>query len=274
MNQTTIKQLQLKILEIMKYIDKCCRDNKIEYYLLGGSALGAVRHEGFIPWDDDLDIIMTYDNYVKFKNVFNHNNDSRFVIQEWRTCNEYLEYSKVRMNNTTFIEKNYKMNKEMHHGIYVDIMILHKSPKNKLLLNSVYLKSKYVTLYALSQRNWIPKIKSQKIMLNVLKILPNKSIVKSAYKTIYKYDNLKENFLYCYYITKSNLEQGCYDEEIFGKPVDIKFEDTTLLAPAKVEEYLKIRFGDYMKLPPEDQRKYAIHAEFYDAENNYDKYIN
>lgn len=119
----------------MKYIDKLCRDNGIIYYIMGGTALGAVRHKGFIPWDDDLDIFMTPDQYEKFKSAFEADNNKEFILQEWRTVTEFLEYAKVRMNGTTFIEPNFKHCKNMHHGIYVDIMILHKAPlstKNSL----------------------------------------------------------------------------------------------------------------------------------------------
>lgn len=125
MNNQTIHDVQMKILEVMKFIDKVCRKNDITYFIMGGTALGAVRHGGFIPWDDDLDIFMTPDQYEKFKLVFNKLNDTLFVIQEWKTTEHYLEYAKVRMNGTTLIEHNFANCKNMHHRIYVDIMILH-----------------------------------------------------------------------------------------------------------------------------------------------------
>ena len=81
----TVRNVQEKILEIMKYIDKLCRDNRIVYYIMGGTALGAVRHGGFIPWDDDLDIFMTPSEYAKFKAVFEQARSQHFVLQEWKT---------------------------------------------------------------------------------------------------------------------------------------------------------------------------------------------
>ena len=83
MKNYSMKQIQSKILEVMIYVDKLCRDNDIEYYIMGGTALGAVRHGGFIPWDDDLDVFMTPDNYEKFKAAFLIQKDPRFEIQEW-----------------------------------------------------------------------------------------------------------------------------------------------------------------------------------------------
>ena len=197
-NSNSVREVQNKILETMKYIDALCRENDIVYYIMGGTALGAVRHGGFIPWDDDLDIFMTPVEYEKFKNIFESKRSDNFVLQEWRTVPKYLEYAKIRMNGTTFIEECFKDRKDMHHGIYVDIMILHKIPKNKFIQKLVYLESKFVTLYALSQRNWKPKTKGQLAVLKMLKILPCKLMAKIAYKHIYKYDDLTDNYKYCY----------------------------------------------------------------------------
>ena len=180
--QESVRNVQNTILYIMKYIDKVCRDNGIIYYIMGGTALGAVRHGGFIPWDDDLDIFMTPSEYEKFKKIMEDANPSEFIIQEWRTTNEYLEYAKVRMNGTTFIEEVFADRKDMHHGIYVDIMILHKVPSNKFIQKLVYYESKFVTLYGLSQRNWKPKTKIQSMTLKLLKVLPCKFIAKRCYK--------------------------------------------------------------------------------------------
>lgn len=268
-----VRDVQDKILEVMKYIDKLCRENEITYFIMGGTALGAVRHGGFIPWDDDLDIFMTSDQYAKFKNVFEKDNSDLFVIQEWRTTDKYLEYAKVRMNGTTFIESCYKDRKDMHHGIYVDIMILHKVPQNRFVQKLVYYESKFVTLYALSQRNWKPKTGAQKMILSLLKVMPCKMMAKSFYKNIYKYDNLKKNYMYSYWITPAKFRSGLFNASFFENPVDIPFEDTVLLGSKKIKEYLEYRYGNYMKLPAKEAQKAAVHAMIFDVEKDYKEYI-
>ncbi|MBR0348929.1 MAG: LicD family protein [Clostridia bacterium] len=273
MSEQSVRMVQDKILETMKFIDKLCREQGIVYYIMGGTALGAVRHGGFIPWDDDLDIFMTPDQYKKFKTVFENSNSEQFILQEWRTDKNYLEYAKIRMNGTTFIEENFKDRKDMHHGIYVDIMILHKVPENKFIQKIVYYESKFVTLYGLSQRNWNPKSKSQEVVLKSLKFMPCKLIARIAYSHIYRYDNRKDNYKYCYWITPAKFRNGLFDKTFFEKPIDIPFEDTNLFGSEKIKEYLEYRYGDYMKLPSEEQRKAAVHAYVFDTEKNYTEYL-
>lgn len=273
MKKQTIRDVQDKILETMLYIDRLCRENNITYFIMGGTALGAVRHGGFIPWDDDLDIFMTPSEYEKFKRVFEKENPDTFVIQEWRTTPNYLEYAKVRMNGTTFIESVYKDRQDMHHGIYVDIMILHKCPMKLWKQKLIYLQSKYVTLYALSQRNWKPKNKGQAMILAMLKLLPNKMLTKWCYKNIYRYDNLEENFKWCYFITPAKFCQGVFEVQMFQEPVDVEFEGYSLLGSKNIKQYLEYRYGNYMKLPSKEQQKAAVHAYIYDVEKDYKEYI-
>ncbi len=271
--KNTVREVQDKILETMLFIDEVCRKNNITYCIMGGTALGAVRHGGFIPWDDDLDIFMTPSEYEKFKQCFNELRSDKFVIQEWKTTEKYLEYAKVRMNGTTFIEENFKDRKDMHHGIYVDIMILHKVPKNKLIQKLIYVESKYVTLYALSQRNWKPKSKGQALVLKSLKLLPNKLLARICYGHIYKYDKRENNYAWCYFITPAKFRSGIFEADFFDEVADIDFEGYQLLGPARIKDYLAYRYGDYMKLPSAEQQKAAVHAMFFDTEKDYKEYL-
>lgn len=273
MEQDSIKKVQNKILEIMLFIDRICRDYKIDYYIMGGTALGAVRHKGFIPWDDDLDIFMTPKNYNKFKNIFNKLESDKFVIQEWSIVDDFLGYAKVRMNGTTFIEKAFKDRKDMHHGIYVDIMILHKCPNKKFNQIIIYFVSKYIVLLSISQRNWKPKTKFQKLSLAFIKLLPNRFLANLFYKLIYKYENLQNNYSYCYFLTKAKFREGIFEKSMFEKPIDILFENTLLKGSAQIEKYLEIRYGDYMKLPSQAEQEAAVHAYIFDTQLGFENYI-
>lgn len=271
--ENSLRAVQNKILEIMKFIDRLCRDNGIVYYIMGGTALGAVRHGGFIPWDDDLDIFMTPDQYEIFKRVFEAAQSEQFVLQEWRTTPDHLEYAKVRMNGTAFIEAQFRERRDLHQGIYVDIMILHKVPENRFLQWLVYLESKFVTLYALSQRGWNPKTRLQALVLKSLKLLPCRLMSRIAYRRIYKYDDMTSGYRYCYWITPAKFRNGLFDASFFSNPVDIPFEDTMLLGSDKIRQYLEYRYGDYRTLPPEEARKAAVHAMIYDVNRDFREYI-
>lgn len=274
MNNQSVKDVQGIILEVMKYIDKLCRENGIVYYIMGGTALGAVRHGGFIPWDDDLDIFMTPAEYAKFKVSMEKDGNPKFMIQEWRTTEKYLEYAKVRMNGTTFIEESFKDRKDLHQGIYVDIMMLHKVPADSNWIHKkVYYACKFVTLYALTQRNWKPKTSSQAMVVKLLKVLPCKLIANWCYKQIYKYEDMAAGFNWCYWITPAKFRSGIFDKAFFENPVDIPFEDTKLYGSAHIKEYLAYRYGDYMKLPSEAAQKAAVHAMIYDTEKDYTEYL-
>lgn len=273
MGTQTVRDVQNKILEIMKYIDSLCRANGLVYYIMGGTALGAIRHGGFIPWDDDLDIFMTPEQYEKFKVVFLRDESEKFVLQEWRTAPGYLEYAKIRMNGTTFIEANFMDRPDMHHGIYVDIMILHKVPENRLIQRMVYVESKFVTLYGLSQRNWRPKTRLQAMVLASLKVLPCKWMAQMSYRHIYRYDAMTAKYCYCYWITPAKFRSGLFEASFFSNAVDIPFEDAMLMGSDRIRDYLSYRYGDYMKLPSEAARKEAVHAMIFDTQKDYRVYL-
>ena len=134
-----IKDFQYKILEIAFYFDEFCKKYDIEYYLMGGSALGAVRHDGFFPWDDDFDVFMTFNNYHKFLHYASiHLDTEKFHLQRENSTEWPLFFSKLRMNGTTCIEKGYN---KMHQGIYIDIMCLYNVSPNKFVRYIQYLSA-------------------------------------------------------------------------------------------------------------------------------------
>lgn len=274
MKEQTLRDLQLKILEMMKFIDKICRENGIMYHILGGTALGAVRHKGFIPWDDDMDIFMTPENYEKFKKVFYDTNQEKFYLQEWKLVDDYVEQAKLRYNGTTLIESVFKNKKEMHQGIYLDIFILHKCPKNNLWIQKkLYYYSHFIVGVTLTKRDWHPRTFFQKVSFAMCKVLGNQHILNYMFKQIYRYDTLEKDYKYCFFIDRATFKNAIFDAEQFDFYSENEFEDMILYGPKDIKKYLSQVYGDYMKLPPEAERQKRVHAEIWDTEKDYREYL-
>lgn len=261
-------ELQDKILEIAVYIDQVCKDNDINYRLMGGSALGAKRHGGFIPWDDDLDIFMTPDEYEKFRNVFNKTgNHKKYYLQEWGATDGMVTISKIRMNDTTYIEESLK-DWDIHQGIYVDIFILHTCPNNRIQQMWQCLWAKYVIMKGLAIRGYNRRGGFLGFALKVMSHLPDKMWIKYGLKQVYKYRNRETNY-YCNFMGKAVFKNGIYKKEYFEESEYAPFEKVNLKVPVKLHEFLSDRFGDYMVPPSPDRIKWEQHAESWEIDKDF-----
>lgn len=254
--------LQEKILEVALYIDSICKKNNINYCLMGGSALGAKRHAGFIPWDDDLDIFMTPDSYDIFRNCFYASGDNgKFYLQEWGAVDGMVTISKIRMNGTTYIENSLK-SWDIHQGVYVDIFILHTCPNSKLAQIHQCFWAKYVILKGLAIRNYNRRRGCLSIILKTMRLLPNKMWVKYGLKQVYKYRGKKTNY-YCNFLGKAVFKNAIYKREWFENTEYATFEKVELRIPKELHSFLSHRFGDYMRIPSCEKIKKEQHAEFW-----------
>lgn len=264
-------KLQNKILEIMVYVDKLCRENNIEYCLMGGSALGAKRHGGFIPWDDDLDIFMTPDNYDKFVKIFNDSNDKKYYLQQWGLTDGMVTISKVRLNDTTYIESSFK-DWDIQQGIYIDIFILHTCPNNRISQLHQCFWAKYAIMKGLAIRNYDRRKGWVGVILAMMKAMPDRFLLKHALKQVYKYRNKDTNY-YCNFMGKAFFKAGIYKKEWFSRTRDCNFEKVTLKVPYGLENFLSERFGDYMRIPSPEKIKWEQHAEYWDIDMDYQEYL-
>ena len=259
-----IALLQDKILEVMVYIDKFCNENDIDYCLMAGSALGARRHSGFIPWDDDIDIYMTAQDYDKFRNKFkSHGDTENYYLQEWgavdKNGHHFITMAKVRMNGTLIEEKTF-MNWNIHKGIFVDIFILHSSPDDHALQKKQYIWAEAVVLKGLTVRGYVPKNFKDRLMLAIGRMLPCNWIKYHGLYNNYKYKDVDTNYVSGFVDTR-DFSRAVFPRNAIFPTKYVKFEDVMLKVPNDNDLYLKIQFGDdYLSLPHVEKRQVSKHA--------------
>ena len=248
MNLKEIQGYQLKILLEVK---KICEKNNIKYFLSAGTLLGAVRHKGFIPWDDDLDIGMLRSEYDKFLNIAEKELSSEYFLQ---TLN------KVRLNNTIYREylsRNCKINS----GIYIDIFPYDNVPDSKLLRTKqkieTYILKRLLLMAKGYEMTWENSNKIKKYVCKIarafLKLIDINKLKSALLKSMKKYSSSKSKYIIniggAYGYKKQMVERLWMKDTIDGI-----FEGYTFPIPVGYDYYLKHLYGDYLKLPPEDKR--------------------
>ena len=258
------RQVQLKILDILIEIDRICIKHNIRYYLAYGTVIGAIRHKGFIPWDDDADIHMFKEDYKKFKEICKTELGEKYFLQDEETDKGYKMFlPKVRMNNTAFVQDCTK-NWDMHQGIYVDIFLLDECPKNKKLQNMNINIRRYTEC---TKRGIYNKENTKNPIKNLIRPLVEKQVFLNIWeKTLYNHCKKDESFC-----TDINDFGNIFPRDVIETPRRVEFEGHMLNAPQKAEEYLTYYYGDYMTLPPEDKRVSHHGIIYIDLENEYKK---
>lgn len=273
--QEKLDRLHAREMEIVMEIDRICKKHNITYYLYGGTLLGAVRHKGFIPWDDDVDLVMPRKDYDRFAQACADELDSRFFYQ---TCfNDPLYpmlFAKVRMNNTRVSEDKWS-DREMHSGCFVDILPLDHFPKNPIT-SKLYLQIARI----LHQACCFNRCKSSHLIAHIAFIYIKKRGPMYAYTVrdkFLRYVNAHgSSKYYCSFGSHYQpMIRRRLDADWFGTPGEMVFEGESLPVPEKWESYLLHLFGEtYMELPAEEDR--ICHTDFdriiIDPER-YDKWV-
>ncbi|MGN0504576.1 MAG: phosphorylcholine transferase LicD [Ruminococcus sp.] len=255
-----MRKLQLEELEILRYFDSFCRENNLRYYIVGGSLIGAVRHKGFIPWDDDIDVSMPREDFDKLLKIAGEKLSPDYFLQNQKTekgC--YFYYAKLRKNGTYFGEDKFE-HLPLHKGIFIDIFPLDFVPSSNAL-QKIFFKifsclggficSKEKTTEFLYKNMSLPFIVSFRLLQC---ILPRRLLMGLRNLTG-KFAKLISNKKYMASLSGFHgYPKEVCPSELWGDGVDIEFENTVVRAPSQYEKLLTHMFGNYMELPPEEER--------------------
>lgn len=265
MDNETLRKVQLCQLKIAKEFKRVCDLLDLNYFLDSGTLLGAVRHKGFIPWDDDLDVGMLRTEYDVFLKKAPALLSQDFFLQTWLTDSNYgLAFAKLRMRNSVYIEEAAQYSKA-ENGFYIDIFPYDVYPSSNkerdwqkkrydLYRRAIMIKSGYTP--------WIMTSSSIKIIVKKIGYIPI-GIFASLYsreKLIVRYEDMCRKFnaektgFFFEQAGASNYGKWVIPEECFCDFILLPFENEMFSCPVDYDLYLKAAYGDYMVLPPEDER--------------------
>ena len=250
-----LRQLQLTLVEILDDFVKICDKHHLNYYLVGGTAIGAVRHSGFIPWDDDIDVAMLREDYEKFLDIAIEELPDKYFLQYEKTDkNYYLGFAKIRKNNTLFeTEGCYRY--KSHKGIFFDIFPIDYNPdrySKKLRLEVVMIRSIIETLKYKNKNLYFKHIRNKLISVPLIPFT-NKKLHKMLNR-ISKMNNKKEHNYAGIYCAQYPYQRDIYDIKTVNPPKKIMFEGKKYNVFHDVDAYLKGLYGDYMTLPPKEKQ--------------------
>ncbi|WP_418518096.1 LicD family protein [Pseudoruminococcus massiliensis] len=268
----TLRKLQLKELDTLVYFKEFCDKNNLLFYLCGGCCIGSLRTGGFIPWDDDIDILMPRDDYEKLYKLWDNDKNERFKLL--RTDEKIFTgniFTTIVDTETTCVKAN-QAHLDIPFGIMMDIFPIDGCPKGKFKRTMQKLNA---MIYSLFLAQIVPENHGGIMALGSKFLL---SIVKSPKAREKKWRNAerrmsKYKISDCEYITELcegvHSMQPEYPKEWFASAVYREFEGLQMPIPVGYDPYLKKAFGDYMKLPPEDKQKPHHDMILVDTERSY-----
>lgn len=263
-----LKQIELNMFQTFIQI---CSQLNLRYYLLGGTLLGAVRHKGFIPWDDDIDVGMPREDYEVFLEKAPAFMPEHLFIQSINSEPEYLMcFAKIRNSNTTFLETSIN-HLNINHGVFIDIFPLDYYPADEKERKAFEKKKNQYNARITMEFN-LPKgpFKTR------LKLMAIRLLNPSLKKAIEKREKLYRSVPASAYM--ANLGGAWGAKEIvpaqwYGEGTTLEFEGMEVSAPVKYREWLTQVYGDYMQLPPEEKRVSHHYVDVMDLQKSYKAYV-
>lgn len=250
---------------ILLYIKKVCDSNNINFYLAYGTALGAIRHKGFIPWDDDIDIYMLRPDYEHFKQIVLADK-SRFKLLDVDSDSQYFMPQVKMMDTKTQIDWHI-VNRKCNLGVWVDIYVLDNVPDNDRELKHFQRKLNFLQIcfrHSLYKQN----IKSFKNVIGWLafswtRLLGPRFFSKIMVSMSKRFNQYNTRRIAPSSFTAASREEAVLNRSILGKGVMVEFESANYLVPEKIDVYLRHFYDNYMELPPLEKRVSNHTADFY-----------
>ena len=218
---TSVRELQMALLDMLVKIDELCKKYEINYSLSSGTVLGAVRHGGFIPWDDDLDLMFVREEYEKFLRIPNEEfQRCGFTLQKAFTKEWPMFFSKVRKNGTTFIEKYPNKLKGAHQGIYIDIFPVDNLYNSMLAANVQWNVFHLLAAKCLDKRGYRTTSLKKKFALTVARFLPEPPMIRFVEASKQK----KSKEVHIFLGASIDRDKSIYPREMFEEYTSVEFE--------------------------------------------------
>lgn len=266
--QATLKEHQSALYGLLCEFDRVCKALDIPYFLFAGTLLGAVRHKGFIPWDDDLDVMMHRRDYERFmKEAPQVLDRERFFLQQEFSEHFPMFFSKLRLNGTTCLEKYYPKDPLVHQGVYMDIFPCDHAFDSRPGRLLQFLSSKVVIAKGLDAEGYVTDSRLKKTVMALCRVLPGK-----FFRRIVRGPANKGKTLHCFLGGASKYKSSVFPAQWLETQLPLQFEDGQFPAPKGYDAVLKVLYGDYMELPPEGERKCKQHALLVDLARSYEQY--